>query len=203
MTFSGLKKHTLACRGMNSEVMSETKRHYAVSKKAELFQLFNQGNRPLDLADAPVTRKTLYQYFREWRRERAIEGKQTGFAIKKFNRKAYLKVKEDERRKKERESITKLVMDWQAILEVLKRWDGNLEHTGERIYLPGSRNYRWLRYVLRLKADSRGKSLYMTREENLILYEKWVELGRKAQDKADFKRLCRDKEVGFPSDIKA
>ena len=183
--------------------MSETKRHYAIRKKAKLFRLFDEGNRPSDIGDAPVTRKTLYQYFREWRNERAIEGKQTGFAIKKFNRKAYLEAKENERRKKERESITRLVMDWEVILKALKGWDGDLEHTGQRIYLPGSRNYRWLRYVLRLKRDPREKSLYMTREENLTLYEKWVELGRKAQDKADFKRLCREEGVGFPSDINA
>ena len=181
--------------------MCETKRHYAVSKKAELFRLFDQGNRPLDIADAPVTRKTLYQYFREWRRERAIEGKQTGFAIKQFNRRAYLEAKENERRKKERESITKHVMDWEVILKALKRWDGNLEHTSQRVYLPGSRDYRWLRYVLRLKRDPWGKSLYMTREENLTLYEKWVELGRKAQDKADFKRFCREEGVGLPSEL--
>ena len=187
---------------INSEAMSETKRHYAIRKKAELFRLFDEGNRPSDIGNAPVTRKTLYQYFREWRKERAIEGKQTGFAIKKFNRKAYLEAKENDRRKKERETIARFVMDWEVILKALKGWDGDLEHTGQRIYLPGSRDYRWLRYVLRLKRDPRGKSLYMTREENLTLYEKWVELGRKAQDKADFKRLCHEEGLGFPSEIK-
>ena len=183
--------------------MSETKRHYAVGKKAQLFGLFDEGKRPSDIANAPVTRKTLYQYFSEWRKERTIEGKQTGFAVKKFNRRAYLEAKENERRKKEKESLTKLVTDWEVILNALKGWDGDLEHTGQRIFLPGSRDYRWLRHVLRLERDPRGKSLYMTREENLTLYEKWVELGRKAQDKADFKRLCREEGVGFPSEIKA
>ena len=183
--------------------MSEMKRHYATRKKAELFRLFDKGNRPSDIGDAPVTRKTLYQYFSEWRRERGIDPKKTGFAIKKFDRKACLEAEEEERRKKERESITRLVMDWEVILKALKGWDGDLEHTGQRIYLPGSRDYRWLRHVLRLKRDPRGKSLYMTREENLTLYEKWVALGRKAKDKADFKRLCHEEGVGFPSDIKA
>jgi len=183
--------------------MSETKRHYAIRKKAELFRLFDEGNRPSDIGDAPVTRKTLYQYFGEWRRERAIEGKQTGFAIKKFNRRAYLEAKENERRKKEREIITRFVMDWEVILNALTEWDGDLEHTAQRIYLPGRRDHRWLRHVLRLKRDARGKSLYMTREENLTLYEKWVELGRKARDKADFERLCHEERVGFPSEIKA
>ena len=183
--------------------MSRTKRHYAISKKAELFRLFDKGNRPSDIGDAPVTRKTFYQYFSEWRRERGIAGKQTGFAIKKFNRRAYLEAKENERRKKEREILTRFVMDWEVILKALNGWDGDLEHTGQRIYLPGSRDYRWLRYVLRLKRDPQGKSLYMTREENLTLYQKWAELGKRAQDKDDFKRLCREEGVGFPSEIKA
>lgn len=118
-----------------------------------------------------------------------------------LDRKAYLNAKEGERRSKQREGIVRLVMDWEAILEALERWDEDLEHTGERIYLPRTRNYRWLKYVLRLKRNQRGKSIYMTREENLSLYQKWVELGKKAQDKADFKRLCHDEGVGFPSEV--
>jgi hypothetical protein len=183
--------------------MSEAKRHYAIRKKAQLFGLFDEGKRPSDITDAPVTRKTLYQYFSEWRRERGVAGKATGFAIKKFNRRAYLEAKENERRKKERGIITRFVMDWEAILKALKEWDGDLEHAGQRVYLPGSRDYRWLKSVLRTKRDARGISLYMTREENLTLYEKWVECGKKAQDNADFKRLCREEGVGIPSEIKA
>jgi len=182
--------------------MSEAKRHYAVRKKAKLFRLFDEGKRPSDIGDAPVTRKTLYQYFREWRKERGIAGKETGFAIKKFNRRVYRQGKENERRKKEKETITRLVTDWEVILKALKEWNGDIEHAGQRIYLPGSRSYRWLRHLLRLKRDPRGKHLYLTREENLALYEKWVDLGRKAQDKADFKRLCHEEGVGFPSEIK-
>jgi len=178
------------------------KRHYAVRKKVGLFRLFDEGNRPSDIDDPPVTRKTLYQYFREWRKERGIAGRETGFAIKKFDRRAYREGKENERRKKERESVTRLVMDWEVILNALKGWDGDLEHTGQRIFLPGSRDYSWFRHVLRLKRDPRGQSLYLTREENLTLYGKWVELGRKAHDKADFKRLCHEEGVGFPSEIK-
>ncbi|MBA7711581.1 hypothetical protein ES703_120547 [subsurface metagenome] len=124
--------------------MSETKRHYAISKKAQLFGLFDEGKRPSDIANAPVTRKTLYLYFREWREERGVAGKKTGFAVKKFNRRAYLEAKENERRKKEKGTISRLVTDWEAVLEALKGWDGDLEHTGQRIYLPGSRDYRWL-----------------------------------------------------------
>lgn len=183
--------------------MSETKRHYAVGKKAQLFGLFDEGKRPSDIANAPVTRKTLYLYFREWREGRGVAGKKTGFAVKKFNRRAYLEAKENERRKKERESLTRLVMDWEVILKAFQEWDGDLEHTGQRIYLPGSRAYRWLRHVLRMKRHPRGKSLYMTREENLGLYERWLECGKKAQDKADFKRLCHEAGVGLPSEIKA
>ena len=183
--------------------MSEMKRHYAVRKKVGLFRLFDEGNRPSDIDDPHVTRKTLYQYFREWRIERQIEGKQTGFAIQKFNRRAYSEAKEKERQKGEKESITRLIVDWEVILNALKGWDGDLEHTGQRIFLPGSRDYRWLRHVLRLKRNPRGQSLYLTREENLTLYERWVEIGRKAHDKADFKRLCHEEGVGFPSEIEA
>jgi len=114
------------------ETMS-TMRHYAIRKKTQIFQLFDQGKRPSDIGDAAITRKTLYQYFGEWRKERGIPARRTGFAIKKFNRKAYLEAKENERRKKERESITRLVMDWEVILKALKGWDGDLEHTGQRI----------------------------------------------------------------------
>lgn len=78
---------------------------------------------------------------------------------------------------------------------------GNLQHPGQKIYLPGSKNYRWLRHVLRLRKDQRGRSVYMTREENLTLYEKWAELGRKARDRADFRRLCREEGVGLPSEV--
>ncbi|MCK4368741.1 MAG: hypothetical protein KAV68_03620 [Dehalococcoidales bacterium] len=134
--------------------------------------------------------------------ERGIAGKKTGFAIKKFNSKAYLEAKENDRRKKEREIITKFVMDWEAILKALKEWDGDLEHAGQRVYLPGSRDHRWLKSVLRTKRDARGISLYITREENLTLYEKWAECGKKAQDNADFKRLCREEGVGVLSEIK-
>jgi len=186
-----------------SEAISEAKRHYAIRKKAQLFGLFDEGKRPSDISDAPVTRKTLYQYFSEWRRERGVAGKPTGFAIKKFNRRAYLEAKENERRKKERKIITRCVMDWEVILKALKQWDGDLEHTGERIYLPGRRDYRWLRGVLRLKKELGRRTVYMTKEENSTLYEKWVECGKKAQDKADFKRLCRKERVGVPSEIEA
>jgi hypothetical protein len=187
---------------IDSETMSAAKRHYAIRKKVQLFGLFDQGKRPSDIADAPVTRKTLYQYYGEWRKERGVAGRQTGFAIKKFSRRAYLEAKENERRKKEKETIARLVMGWEAILEALKGWDGDLEHTSERIYLPGSRNYRWLRHALRMKRDAQGRSVFMTREENLTLHEKWVECGRKAQDKADFKRFCREEGVGLPAEIK-
>ena len=53
-----------------------------------------------------------------------------------------------------------------------------------------------------MKRDPRGKSLYMTREENLALFERWLECGRKAQDVADFRRLCHEAGVGPPSEIK-
>lgn len=130
-----------------------------------------------------------------------IKGKPTGFAIQKFNRRAHLEAKEEERRREEKETILRLVMDWEVILKALKEWDGDLEHMGQKIYLPGSRDYRWLRHVLRMKRDPQGRTVFMTREENLTLHEKWVKCGKKAQDNADFKRLCREEGVGLPSEI--
>lgn len=182
------------------ETMS-TMRHYAIRKKTQIFQLFDQGKRPSDIGDVAITRKTLYQYFGEWRKERGIPARRTGFAIKKFDRKEYLQARERDKQRKERGTILKFVMDWESILSALKMWDGNFEHTGARIYLRGSRSFKWLRHVLRLKRDRWGKSLYMTREENLTLYERWVECGKKAQDNADFKRLCRNEGVGLPSEL--
>ena len=176
-------------------------RHYAIRKKSQIFQLFDQGKRPSDIGDASVTRKTLYQYFGEWRKEKGIPAKRTGFALKKFDRKEYLQARERDKQRKERETVLKFVMDWESILDALKMWDGNFEHTGVRIYLRGSRSFRWLRHVLRLRKDPLGKSLYMTREENLALYQKWVELGGKAQDRTDFKKLCRNEGVGLPSEL--
>lgn len=52
-----------------------------------------------------------------------------------LDRKAYLNAKEGERRSKQREGIVRLVMDWEAILEALERWDGDLEHAGELLDL--------------------------------------------------------------------
>jgi len=104
--------------------MSDIKRHYAIRKKVKLFQLFDEGKRPADIAGAPVTRKTLYQYFYEWRRERPVERKKTDFANKKFDRETYLQVREEEKLGKQREGIARYVMDWVIALVVLKRWEG-------------------------------------------------------------------------------
>jgi len=181
--------------------MCAIKTHYAIAKKAKAFRRFDEGKRPLDIDDVPVTRRTLYQYYGEWRRERGIAGKRTGFALTKFDRKAYLEARERERRRREKRRLGRLVMDWEVILEALGEWDGDLRHIGPKVYLPGSERYRWLNHMLRRKKDQHGKSIDMTREENLRLYAKWVQLGKKAQGVADFKRLCDKEGIPVPAEI--
>jgi hypothetical protein len=185
---------------MDSEAMLGGKRHYAIGKKAKLFKRFDAGDRPSDVDDASVTRKTLYQYFGEWRKERGIPGRRTGFAIKRFNRKAYLKAKEKERRSKQREGILRLVSDWEGILEALEKWDGDFNGASGKIYLRGHRDYKWFKRVLGQKRE-RGIIVPMTKEENLFLYGKWLEIGNKARDKAHFERLCHKEGVLPPSGL--
>jgi len=111
-------------------------------------------------------------------------------------------IEELKQKLKESYMIANLVMDWEAILQALKAWDGDLENTGQRVYLPGQKSHAWLKHLLRLKEEpSTRRHIFMTREENLSLYQKWVEIGRKAQTKADFRKLCQEETVGPPSEI--
>ena len=192
----------LALPFLNQSVKHSLKQmHYANSKKSKIFQLFNAGMRPSDISEAPVTRKTLYRYYGEWRGEKSLPPKPTGFAIKKFNRKAQLEKREYETQQRAMEGISRLVMDWEAILKAVEEWDGDFEHTGRRLYLPGRREYRWLRHCLRIKKEP-GRVTYMTRKENLSLYQTWVEAGRQARNMEDFRRRCLQAEVGLPAEIK-
>lgn len=183
--------------------MCAIKRHYAIARKSKAFQRFDEGKRPLDIDDVPITRRTLYQYYGEWRRERGIAGKRTGFALRKFNMRARIRAEERERRKREKETISTWVMDWEVILEALTKWDGVLEHSSlrGRLYLPGSNGHPWLRHKLLTNKDRSAGIRFLTREDNLHFYGKWAELGRKAKDIADFKRLCDEDGIGTPFGI--
>jgi hypothetical protein len=173
-------------------------RRYAICRKVKLFKLFDQGKRPSDLPRSPVSRKTLYQYYGEWRKERGIEGRKTGFAIKVFDRKAYLAQNREKQRQKSQQKLMTLVTSWEATLAALKDWDGESE---KKVYIPGKGYYR-LGNLLRLKVGSKpGTYARMTREENIAVFEKWVKLGKEATDLAVFEELCRRHKAGYPSEI--
>jgi len=190
--------------------------HYAVSKKAKLFKLFDAGKRPSDVAEAPVSRRTLYQYYREWRLERKVSGKHTGFAIKKFDRRAQLKAIADQKRKAiedqrraaeaqkriaeiqkraaEKEALTNLVRDWEALAEGFRKWDESRIETG-RVYLPGSGNSAFLKHRQLLRP---GINTPLSKEENALLFRRWAELGKAAQNIEDFKILCCEHRISLP-----
>lgn len=126
--------------------------------------------------------------------------KLTGFAVKKFDRKAYFQKREGETQQREMDSLGRLVKDWEAILNAVEEWDGDLENTAVTVYLPGSRDRKWLRHCLRIKKEP-GIVAYMTRKENLSLYRTWVEVGRQALNLDDFKRGCLRAGVGLPAEI--
>jgi len=186
--------------------------HYAGSRKAKLFKLFDDGKRPADIDKAPVSRQVLFQYYGEWRTEHGIPGKLTGFALKKFDRGAAIKAKEEEKRTKERRHLAavkaieeekrvrerarllQLASDWEALAVGFRRWGENREET-EKVHLPGSGSVTWLGQRLLQKLPG-GKSL--TKEESARIYQRWAELARLAHDKKDFERLCCERKLGLP-----
>lgn len=193
------------------------KRHYAVRNKAKLFELFDQGKRPSNMADAPVSRKTLYQYYWEWRKERGIEGKKTGFAVKPFDRKAYLNAKKEEKLGKEREELQRgkerlmrWIRDYEIVLSKLKRWAEDLrerEVEPSKVYLPVKREYRWLNSLLRYKKGEPGplkgwRDRLSIIERNIAWLEEWIKMANKASSLSEFKELCVSETGGYPPEVK-
>jgi hypothetical protein len=184
-------------------------RHYAVRNKAKLFRLFDQEKRPSDIADAPVSRRTLYQYYWEWRREKGIEGKKTGFAVKPFDRKTYLEAKKGEELKREKERLVRWVKDYEIVLSGLRQWVEDLrerEATTPRIYLPIKGEYRWLSHLLRYKRGETGSVKGWRDRLPIILrsitwLERWIELARKASTLSEFKELCTSGKGGYPPEV--
>ncbi len=192
------------------------RRHYAVRNKAKLFQLFDEGKRTSDIPDAPVSRRTLYQYYWEWRREKGIEGKKTGFAVKPFNRKAYLEAKkgkklreETEEPKSGKERLSRWVRDYEIVLSVLKQWAEDLREKDAmppRVYLPVKGEYCWLNHLLRYERGEMG-SIKGWRDglpiilRNITLLEKWIETANKASSLSEFKGLCVATTNGYPPEV--
>ena len=186
-------------------------KHYAIGNKTKLFKRFDKGDRPSDIGSCDVKRRTLYQYYGEWRREKGIQGKRTGFATSNFNRKAFLIEKEKEKRRVERErererlrqekeELNRHVMDWEALVEALKRWDG-YTRPGPSVYLLGSRRYSFLVNCLRLQKLSDGTMRTLSKEENLALLEKWIEVEEKSRGISDFLSRCDKEAAGIPPEL--
>lgn len=184
-------------------------KHYAVRNKARVFKLFNRGKRPCDIADAPVARRTLYQYFGEWRQEKGIAGRKTGFAVKPFNRKSYLEAKNREQLKKEKDQLERWATDYTIVLRELKQWAEELkekETQPPRIYLPNKKQLAWLNIRLRYNKGEPGPlKSYQARlpiiQRNITWLEKWLELAGRASSLAEFKKLSREEAGGFPPEL--
>lgn len=185
------------------------RRHYAIRNKAKLFELFDQGKRPSDIPDAPVSRRTLYQYYWEWRKEKGIAGKKTGFAVRPFDRKTYLEAKKREEVKREKERLMRWVKDYDTVLSGLRQWAEDLrekEVTPPRVYLPIRREYRWLNHLLRYDRGELGalkgwRDRLPTILRNITQLEKWIEIAGKASSLSEFKELCARETGGYPPEV--
>lgn len=186
-----------------------SKRHYAVRNKARVFALFDRGKRPSDIRTAPVSRRTLYQYYWEWRMENGIEGKKTGFAVKPFDTKAYLKAKKAEQQKREREPLVRWIKDYEIVLRALKQWAEALkkgEAAVPKVYLPIEKRERWLNQLLSYNAGEMGSDKGWRDRlpmigRNIGWLEQWIEAARRAADLTEFNELCIESGVGYPSEI--
>ncbi len=205
-------------------------RHYAIKNKAKLFRLFDANKRPSDIDTKAVSRRTLYQYYGEWRRERGILGRKVGFAVRKYNSKArYAKIElekinrekelekerfqkeaelqrqqletEKQQRQKEKAQLSKLLLDWQAIVKILKEWDGKTNPSDIIVPLPGSISMLRLKSLLRLKRTASGGYIQMTREENLQLIQGWTEIAKVSNSKAEFVRTANAKKIPLPPEV--
>jgi hypothetical protein len=193
------------------EAMGELRTHYAVRNKAKLFVLFDQGQRPSDIAEAPVTRRTLYQYYWEWRKERGIEGKKTGFAIKPFDRASYQEAKRQEELAREQEHLARWVRDYEIVLTALKRWSeslgaGGQEETSPKVYLPTQGSYRWLNHVMTYTKGEPGpfkgwRSRLPIIERNLTRVEAWVRIAREVSSLTEFKNRCVEEVGVYPAQV--
>jgi hypothetical protein len=184
--------------------MIELRTHYAVRNKAKLFLIFDQGQRPSDIAESPVTRRTLYQYYWEWRKERGIEGKKTGFAIRPFDRAAYCEAKKQEETARERQHLTRWLTDYEIVLTALRQWVKKLRQGEEadppHVYLPVRRNYFWINHLLRYRSGEPGPlkgwlAKLPIYERNLAWFEEWVKIGKQASSLTEFRNRCTE-EVG-------
>jgi len=183
--------------------------HYAVRNKSRIFRLFDEGKRPSDIDDTTVSRTTLYQYYAEWRRERGIKGKETGFAVKKYFRNSNQgedDIKETNRLSEagkvegentlhntnDRKILDNFILDCYAIIDALKRpKQGSL-------FLPGSGKQRSLADILfSLKDRNTGKGAFLSNTEYLDVFTKWVEIAKKSRDIGEFYNISKNNGINL------
>ena len=122
------------------------------------------------------------------------------FLADKENEKRSAELKrEEERQRMELEELNRNILDWEAMAEALKRWDG--QRPGPSIYLPGSDDYILLANHLRERELSDGTIRTMSKEENLDLFKKWIEAGKKSTSVRDFISRCDKDGVGVPPEL--
>jgi hypothetical protein len=185
-------------------------RHYAIRHKIKVFRLFDKGKRPSDISYSALNRITLYQYYREWRKENGIEGKKSGFAIKPFDRKAYLEAEKAEKFKKEKEHLVRWVRDYELVLSAFKKFTGDLKNkdtdSAPMIYLPVKKDYIWLNHLLRYNEGEPGqfngwRNRLPIIQRNIKWLEKWIDNARKASSISEFRALCEHQAIWYPSEI--
>lgn len=179
------------------------RKHYAIKIKARIFRYFDDGKRPSDIDEESLTRKTLYQYYAEWRRENGIKGKATGFALKPFIRRTtsnrqkqssntgestsqqhIVAREENQDISSERKILDDFILDCITIIDALKNQRPGL------LFLAGSKNKRYLTDILRIKERGSEKMLFLTFDQYFELFSRWIDIARKAKDREEFYRIC-------------
>jgi hypothetical protein len=180
--------------------------HYAIKNKVKVFQLFDEGKRPADIDFPAVSRNTLYQYYAEWRREKGLAGKKTGFAVKKFIKKSAPAVaqKPSDRNStlvsgtlvhditgRDRTNLDSFILDCITILDALRR-----PRQGA-LYLPGSKSERFLSDLLRMKERNGEKIAFLTIQQYIQIFTSWMDIAKRAGDKDEFYRLSAAAGINY------
>jgi len=181
--------------------------HYIIKNKIKIFHLFDEGKRPADIDGFSVSRTTLYQYYAEWRREKGLAGKRTGFAVKKYvhniksekqteitPQKDSTLVRNDavsENKKSDRTNLDSFILDCITIIDALKK-----PRPGA-VYLPGSKTERFLADILKIKERGTDKIAFLTMQQYIDLFDKWMSIAREANSRDDFKRISENTGIKY------
>ena len=180
----------------------KVRKHLAIKKKIKIFLEFDKGKRPSDIEDTFLTRSTLYQYYAEWRREKGVAGKATGFALKRYPRNkvaagpTIVNASKDisltvNQTTKDRENLDKFILDCGVIIDALKHPKAGT------LFLPGSKTERYLADILRIKEKESGKPVFFTYDRYIQLFSMWIEIAKSAADREDFYRICAREALDY------